>query len=177
MGIVDWVSEGRRARGESWDFTAWRGRNEIWTTWEREGKSGRRLLVRDSVILKGENIRGRMDNMGIFATVILHGPLFEHLTLFFLGEFKLLPRIGGRNWGPDGQVAKELTEREKWREGRLQREGRDGLVWTAARVRGCTIVKFGAREVEGAKVWLEGMLKEEGSVGREFGEGGLMCVR
>jgi urease accessory protein len=177
VGIVDWVSEGRRARGESWDFTAWRGRNEIWTTWERESKPGRRLLVRDSVILEGENIRVRMDNMGILATVILHGPVFELLTQFFLEEFKLLPRIGGRNWDPDGQVARELTGQEKWREGRLQREGRDGVVWTAARVRECTVVKFGAREVEGAKVWLEAMLKEDGSVGREFGEGGLMCVR
>ncbi len=177
VGIVDWVSEGRRARGERWDFAAWRGRNEIWTTWEREGRTGRRLLVRDSVILEGENIKERMDNMGIFATVILHGTLFEPLAQFFLQEFKLLPRIGGRNWGPDGQVAKELTKQEQWRERRLQKEDKDGFVWTAARVRGCAIVKFGAREVEGAKLWLGDMLKEEGSVGREFGEGGLMCVR
>ena len=133
--------------------------------------------MRDSVVLEGENIRARMDNMGIFATVILHGPLFESLMQFFLKEFRLLPRIGGRNWGPDGQVAKKPTGQEKWREERLQKEGRDGLIWTAARVRGCTIVKFGAREVEGARIWLGGMLKEEGTVGREFGEGALMCVR
>lgn len=177
VGFGDWVSEGRRARGESWDLTSWRGRNEIWSTWAHEGKEGRRLLVRDSVILEGENIKERMDNIGIFATVILHGPLFEPLTQFFLEEFKLLPRIGGRNWGPDGQVAKEQTDKERWREGRLQREGGDGLIWTAARVRGCTVIKFGAREVEGAKVWLEGMLKQEGSVVREFGDGALMCVR
>ena len=135
------------------------------------------MLIRDSVILEGEDINGRMDNTGIFATVVLHGPLFENLAHFFLEEFKLLPRIGARNWGPDGQVVKELTELEKWREGRLQRERMAGFIWTAARVRRCTVVKFGAREVEGAKVWLEAMLREEGSVAKEFGEGSLMCVR
>ena len=177
IGFVDWISEGRKARGESWAFTALKGRNEIWNTWVHEGQTEKRLLVRDNIILQGEDIRGRMDNMGIFATVILHGPLFERLAQFFLTEFKLLPRIGARNWGPDGEIAKELTESEKWREGRLQREAMGSLIWTAASVRGCTVVKFGARDVEGAKVWLEAMLREEGSVLREFGEGGLMCLR
>ena len=165
VGFVDWVSEGRRARGESWDFTTWRGRNEIWYIWKHAGKEAKRLLVRDSLILEGQNIRTRMESTGLFATLILHGPLFATIAEFFLEEFKLLPRIGGRNWDADGAVVEGLNEREKWRNARLEREARNGVIWTAAQARGCTVVKFGAKEVEGGKVWLDGMLREEGSVG------------
>lgn len=196
VGFVDWVSEGRTARGERWAFEKWRGRNEIWTSTATstplggiceegrtdEGPPTRRLLIRDSVILEGEEIAVRVDNMAIFGTLILHGPIFSPLSTFLLDEFNLLPRIGGRNWGPDptegeAAVEEDLTPRQKWRQERLTREARDGVLWTAARRRGCTIVKFAAGTVEGGRVWLGGMLREEGSVGREFGEGGLMGMR
>ena len=171
MGLVDWVNEGRKARGERWAFDGWRGRNEIWDV-EREGN--KRMLVRDAVVLEGKDIRGRMDGMGVFGTVILRGPLFKALGDFFVDEFEKLPRIGGRNWGT---VAKELTEMEKWRAGRVEREKADELLWTACHVRGCTIIKFSAKDVEGVKTWLANMLRREGTVGRECGEGGLMFVR
>lgn len=29
LGVLDWVSEGRRARRESWEMETWRGRNEV----------------------------------------------------------------------------------------------------------------------------------------------------
>jgi len=59
----------------------------------------------------------------------------------------------------------------------VRREKEDGLLWTSCFVRGCTVVKFTAREVEGARAWLRSMLREEGTVARECGEGGLMFVR
>ncbi len=174
MGFVDWVVEGRRARGESWILEAWRGKNEVWDIYG-EGKT--RLLFRDAVVLEGRDIRGRMDGMGVFGTMILRGPLFEELGNFLVGEFKALPRIGGRNWAGAGDEVRELTARERWRGERVKREKVDGVLWTACHVRGCTVVKFSAKEVEGAREWLGGMLREEGSVGREFGPGGLMFVR
>lgn len=181
---MDWVSEGRKARGERWAFAGWRGRNEVWEeVYYGEGlvlqqkKSRRRLLVRDAVVLDGKDVRGRMDGRGVFGTVLLRGPLFDALADFFVEEFKALPRIGGRNWSGTGDTVHELTEKEEWREKRLQREKDDGVLWTACHVRGCTVVKFAAIEVDGAKAWLRNMLKEEGSVGREFGDGGLMFVR
>ena len=176
---MDWVSEGRKARGEQWAFEAWRGRNEVWDAFGRgEGKEGKkRMLVRDAVVLEGRDIGERMDGKGVFGTVILRGSLFEGLGGFFVEEFGLLPRIGGRDWGVAGERVKELTDREKWRKERLRREKEDGVLWTACLVRGCTVVKFAAKEVEGARKWLGIMLREEGSVGREFGEGGLMFVR
>ncbi len=176
---MDWVSEGRKARGEQWAFETWRGRNEIWDVGgggeRREGK--KRMLVRDAVILEGNGIGERMDGKGVFGTVILRGKLFEGLGGFFVEEFGLLPRIGGRDWGVAGERVVELTDRERWRKERLRREKEDGVLWTACLVRGCTVVKFAAKEVEGARWWLGCMLREEGSVGREFGEGGLMFVR
>lgn len=173
---MDWVNEGRKARGERWAFEGWRGRNEIWEVYGEELQK-KRMLVRDAVVLDGKDIRGRMDAMGVFGTVLLRGPLFEPLADFFVEEFKALPRIGGRSWASASDTVQELTAREEWRKERLQRENEHGALWTACHVRGCTIIKFAAKEVEGAKEWLGSMLREEGSVGREFGDGGLMFVR
>ena len=183
---MDWVTEGRRARGEEWCFGGWSGKNEVWRI---SGSSGggdgevqgkRRLVLRDNVVLDGDkggemHLVKRMDGMGIFGTVICMGPLFESLGQFFVDEFKRLPRIGGRDWG-DGYVG-ELGNKEKRAGDRWRVEKDDGVLWTAASVRGLVLVKFGAREVEGARKWLGWMLREEGSLGREFGEGALMCVK
>ncbi|KAK4694933.1 urease accessory protein, partial [Lecanoromycetidae sp. Uapishka_2] len=176
LGFVDWVNEGRKARGEQWAFEAWRGRNEIWDIYG-EDLEKKRMLVRDAVILDGKDIAGRMDGMGVFGTVILRGPLFTSLADFFVNEFEALPRIGGRDWASATEPVKELTAKEEWRKRRLQREKVDGVVWTACHVRGCMVAKFSARELEGARWWLGSMFREEGSIGRECGEGGLMFVR
>lgn len=191
LGAVDWVSEGRRARGESWGMDGWRGRNEIWgvvpATRDQSGKEQEReqraLMVRDSVILHPDGAQGGIaalvGNAGVFGTLLLYGPLFSSLSAFFVSEFGSLPRIGGRNWGSDDQPKKEsLSARQRWRTSRLEKEKADGVLWTAATVRGgVTVVKFAASEVEGGRAWMGAMLKEEGTVGREFGAGGLMFVR
>ncbi|KAG7002388.1 hypothetical protein G7Y79_00027g060800 [Physcia stellaris] len=179
LGLLDWVSEGRRARGESWEFEGWRGRNEVWTITrsKEEDTEKRRLLLRDSVILEGREIKKRMEGLGIFGTLILVGPILQSLAVFFTSEFAALPRIGGRNWDTP-TVAPTLTPREKWRVERQAKEKIDEVTWTAARVRSdrAVVVKFGARDVQGAREWLGAMLREEGSVAREFGEGALMGV-
>ena len=186
VGIVDWVTEGRKARGESWEFTFWKGRNEIWELRgavpgkSRDGEATKRvLLLRDSVILSGPSIAARMDSMGVFGTVILYGPHFQRLGRFFVDEFKALPRIGGRNWGDDASdgVVEGSTARERWRMERNKQESADLILWTACNLRGCTVVKFSAKDLEGAKNWLGSMLVEEGSIARDFGPGGLMLVR
>ena len=191
LGAIDWVSEGRRARGESWGMDGWRGRNEIWgvipaikdQTGNELRQEQRMLMVRDSVILHPDSVQGGIAalvaNAGVFGTLLLYGPLFSSLSAFFVSEFGTLPRIGGRNWGSDEQPMKEsLSARQRWRTSRLEKEKADGVLWTAAKVRGgVMVVKFAAREVEGGRSWLGAMLSEEGTVGREFGEGGLMFVR
>jgi len=50
-------------------------------------------------------------------------------------------------------------------------------MWTAARVRSLVLLKFAAQETEGARKWLGDMCRWEGSVGRDFGDGGLMSLR
>ena len=182
----------------------WRSRDDV--------VEGGRLVVRDCVVLEdnkrshgddgeegqegGEEVKNRMDGMGVVGTLILLGPVFESLAGFFVGEFEGLERIGGRDWGggggggvsDDGGVEgggddekkqREERRRERWRAGRQRMESEQGVVWTACHVRGrkCCVVKFMAREMQGARDWLGGMLREEGTVGREFGEGGLMFVR
>lgn len=178
--VCDWVSEGRSARGEKWGFWKYGSRNEIWAVEGGADAGKKRLLLRDNLILDGEgeeaNLAGKMDNLGVFGTLILHGPLFASLGDYFLHEFKALPRIGGRQW--DKSVENDdLVDEERRRAARVKREKDDNLLWTAAQVRGFVVVKFGARAVEGARTWLRNIIREEGGVEKEFGERALHCLR
>ncbi|KAI4124891.1 MAG: hypothetical protein LQ347_005559 [Umbilicaria vellea] len=123
-----------------------------------------------------EGLLGSMDGLGVFGTLILKGPLLEGLGRFFLEEFKLLPRIGSRNWGEAAAVP-VLSAEEVKRVARHKLEKLDGVLWTAASVRGLVLVKFGAREVEGARKWLGSMVKREESIQRDFGDGALIALR
>ncbi|KAG6357119.1 hypothetical protein INS49_014996 [Diaporthe citri] len=200
--LLDWVTQGRSARGEDWDLVKWIGRNEVWwssgaaatttttsTTAPQSSSSGR-LLVRDAVKLDGRaslsaaagGLRSTMHGLGIFGTLILRGPLTRSLGEFFVAEFAALPRIGARDWRTD--EARQLAEDEGardphvvWREERLEMEGREKVLWSAASVRGCVVVKFGAATVEAGRTWIGSMLVKEGSVEEHFGDQALMCVR
>ncbi|KAH0535971.1 hypothetical protein FGG08_007128 [Glutinoglossum americanum] len=177
--VLDWVSEGRTARGERWEFESWKGRNEVWSLEEPA-----RLLLRDNVILGGagqsslhqfnnETLESRMDGLSVFGTLIVRGPLFASLSDFLLQEFSALPRIGsgGQSWNSEASPAAIDPKRAP----RLAREQSDGILWTAAALRGFVVVKLGARSVEGARNWLRDMVGE--TVERDFGEGGLLCLR
>ncbi|KAF1837781.1 urease accessory protein UreD [Decorospora gaudefroyi] len=175
--VCDWVTSGRSARGENWDMYEYKSRNEVWTA-EETGK--RRLLVRDNLILDKHGktempLSWRMDNYSVFGTVIIRGPIFSSLSKFFLDEFEALSRIGGRNWGD--AVQPELLPHEQRRYERQQREKTDGLIWSAANVRGFVLVKFASREVEGSRKWLRDMMKEEGSLLHKFGERAMLCLK
>ena len=206
LGLLDWVTEGRRARGESWVLGEWRGVNEVWrndqTTKEAAISSGntevtRWLLLRDTLHLSppssasGKTLSQQMEGMGIFGTLILLGPVFTSLADFFVEEFEKMPRIGGRDWGDTVKIGHSNSSAdadisgldrgelsvEQWREERIKREKMDRVLWNAARVRGCVVVKFAAREAEGARSWVGAMIGREGSIRREFGDGGLMALR
>ena len=184
--LLDWVSAGRTARGEDWDLGAWSGRNEVWSV-AQHGK-GARLLLRDNVLLEGDasgadgnDLRKRMQRMGIFGTLVLRGPLVDSLAAFFLSEFAALPRIGARDFRSQEKMDKDsgvvLSHQDSWRKARLKQEMEAGLLWSAAKVRGCTVVKFGARTVEGGRMWIGSMVKQEDSISRHFGPESIMCVR
>ena len=191
--LLDWVSAGRTARGEDWDLWEWSGRNEVWAAAVagqegEEEKKKERLLLRDKVVLEGDRdglkgmaLKERMSGLGVFGTLVLKGPLVESLAEFFVEEFTALPRIGAQDFRSqetkDIDTGVALAPREIWRRARLEQEKEDGLLWSAARVRGCTVVKFGARAVEGGRTWIGSMIGEEGSVEQHFGEAALMCVR
>lgn len=193
--LLDWVTQGRSARGEDWDLVKWIGRNEVW--WSSgapatasKGINSGRLLVRDAVKLDGRaslsaaagDLRSTMHGLGIFGTLILRGPLTRSLGEFFVAEFAALPRIGARDWRTE--EARRLAEDEGardphvvWREERLEMERREKVLWSAASVRGCVVVKFGATTVEAGRMWIGSMLAKEGSVEEHFGDQALMCVR
>ncbi|KAF2126419.1 urease accessory protein UreD [Dothidotthia symphoricarpi CBS 119687] len=175
--VCDWVTSGRSARGENWDIHEYKSRNEVWSI-DAVGK--KRLLLRDNLVLDKQGktnmqLSARMDNFSVFGTLILRGPLFSSLSKFFLDEFEALPRIGGRNWDDTKQL--ELTPKEERRAYRQQREKADGLIWSAANVRGFVLVKFASRDVEGSRNWLRDMIREDGSVSRTFGERAMLCLK
>ncbi|KAL1858242.1 hypothetical protein Daus18300_009988 [Diaporthe australafricana] len=192
--LLDWVTQGRGARGEDWDLVRWVGRNEVWWSAGGDGvatgQGGGRLLVRDAVKLDGrtslsavvKDLKSSMHGLGIFGTLILRGPLTKSLGEFFVAEFAALPRIGARDWRTE--EAKQLAEDEEvrdphmvWREERLEMERRERVLWSAANVRGCVVVKFGAATVEAGRMWIGSMLAKEGSIEEHFGDQALMCVR
>ncbi|KAH8771883.1 UreD urease accessory protein-domain-containing protein [Diaporthe sp. PMI_573] len=198
--LLDWVTQGRSARGEDWDLVRWVGRNEVWwssgatatTSPTAKSQSSGRLLVRDAVKLDGraslslsaaaKDLRSTMHGLGIFGTLILRGPLTKSLGEFFVAEFAALPRIGARDWSTEEakQPAEEEAARDPhlvWREDRLEMEKREKVLWSAASVRGCVVVKFGAATVEAGRLWIGSMLAKEGSVEEHFGDQALMCVR
>jgi urease accessory protein len=173
----DWVTSGRSARGENWDIHEYKSRNEVWTC-DDVGK--KRLLLRDNLILDKQGrtdmaLSSRMDGYSVFGTLIIRGQVFSSLSQFFLNEFEVLPRIGGRNWGD--VVQPDLTPAEQRRYDRQQRETVDGLIWSAANVRGFVLVKFASREIEGSRNWIRDMIKEDGSVLQAFGERAILCLK
>lgn len=183
--LLDWVTQGRWARGEDWSFVRWKGRNEIWLA---DGSSSKkpRLLVRDSVILDeasrdltGMPLRSSAHGHGIFGTLILRGEQMKKLGVFFLAEFSALPRLGIKDFrsaeAREKEESSQSTE-EQWRRGRLGMEREHGILWSAASVRGCVIVKFGAATVEGARVWIGEMLRKEATISNLFGDQALMCL-
>jgi urease accessory protein len=184
--LLDWVTQGRTARGENWSLTRWAGRNEVWVP-ETSRPEGERLLVRDTVILDAEQpqatmpgLRESMSRMGIFGTLLLRGPLVKALGEFFLAEFAALPRLGARDFRSDEARRadiEELSPLEKWRAERIGTEKENGLLWSAANVRGCVVVKFGAPDVEAGREWIGAMLVWQGSIADIFGNQALMCVR
>jgi urease accessory protein len=184
--LLDWVSNGRTARGENWDCSSWRGRNEIWIAGEAGKKN--RLALRDNVFLEGDSmdqcdmkLKNKMHGLGLFGTLILKGLLVEPLAGFFVAEFASLPRIGARDFRSEEAVEKdgkvELSGQALWRAQRLEKEKDDGILWSTAKVRGCTVVKFGAHTVEGGRTWIGSMIRKEGSIQQIFGDDAVMCLK
>lgn len=172
--VLDWVSEGRRARGESWTLSSWKGRNEVR---HNDESSAGRLLLRDALFLHegdaGAGLAQKTKNMGIFGTLIVYGPMFNELGKFIMQEFSAQPRLGAKVWD-SRQVktgAKGVVEPSQ------AVEDSDGLLWTAANVRGFVLVKFGSTEVDGARRWLRDLLQRQGTVETEFGQQSLLCLR
>ena len=177
--VLDWVSNGRPANGENWSFFHYGSRNEIYLS---QPQATSRLLLRDNVLLddegKDSSVAARMDELGVFGTLILYGPMFTQMGQYFVDEFKALPRIGGRKWDSGSDSGEEDVDHlTAQRLERQRRELDDGLMWSAAAMRGCVVVKFGAREVEGGRRWLRHMVQMEGTVVRHFGERALLCLR
>ncbi|KAG9851030.1 urease accessory protein UreD, partial [Aureobasidium melanogenum] len=184
--VLDWVCQGRKALGEDWNFFKYSSKNEVWLVNGSHGTDDKRLLLRDNVTLDASDeaiqtsLARRMDGLGAFGTLILYGPVFASLAAFFMDEFKSIPRIGGRKWDSGNEADDATQDLEPLvikRKARQKQESSDGLLWTAAIIRGCVVVKFGAREVEGGKRWLRSMLDTEGSVPTRFGERSLLCLR
>ncbi|KAH8146243.1 uncharacterized protein LAJ45_09685 [Morchella importuna] len=165
--LLDWVSEGRTARGERWDLAHFESRNEIYTTITASGH--RRLLLRDALILDsealgGEGLCGRMDGFSCVATLIVRGPRFAGLAEWALQRYTDEPRIGGKGFAV--KVSEDEAQKRKWE-----------VLWTATSVRGFVLMKVSGKELEEVRGFLKEFLEDEGSVVREFGGDALRCLQ
>lgn len=185
--LLDWVTQGRAARGEDWSFARWVGRNEVWARGD-PATAQDRLLVRDNIVLDGaaeevhaKTLRDTMHGHAVFGTLILRGSLTKSLGQFFLSEFAALPRLGARDFrsaeARERDEAAAQTPLARWRLSRQKEEQAGGILWSAAHVRGCVVVKFGAATVEAGRRWIGSMLIQEKSIESHFGEQALLCVR
>ncbi|KAK5993258.1 putative urease accessory protein ureD-like [Cladobotryum mycophilum] len=185
--VLDWVTQGRVARGENWSFFKWIGRNEVWLQAVDAAKKDR-LLIRDTVILSedwsstiGLPLRDTMHKLSIFGTLILRGPIMGPIGDFFMAEFAALPRLGSRDFRSKEEAKeaedKNISDLELWRSRRIGMEKTNGVLWSAAQVRGCVIVKFASTTVQSGREWIGSMLVREGTIAAYFGDPALMCVR
>lgn len=159
--MLDWVSEGRTARGEKWGFWKWAGRNEIYLAPSDDSDAKGRLLLRDAVILDDTpdptgsslsvsgSISKKTHGLGVVGTLILHGTLFASLATFFMEQFAAQPRIGGRNWSTGTQSQTNTSDSTTADHTRIDPAAKrklmlaqihaqalkDGVIWTAARTR------------------------------------------
>ncbi|TGZ84687.1 UreD-domain-containing protein [Ascodesmis nigricans] len=181
--ILDWYTEGRSARNEKWAFESFESRNDVYIDLpspQSEGEQSNtpnqlplrtsKLLLRDTQILTRDpsaaldELQSRMDFMSVFATLLVRGPRFEKLQSGLLRRYSEEPRIGARNW--HGEKKEKIRRFE-------------GVVWTAAKVRGFVAVKAGGRVLEDVRAFLRSCLEEEGEeeVIGEFGRGVVMCLQ
>lgn len=186
--LLDWVTQGRLARGEDWSFLRWKGRNEVWLCHGSAAEhASRRLLVRDAIVLDGKvhgttgrPLKSSLHTKGVIGTLILRGPHMDALGNFFLAEFGALPRLGIKDFRTAEAKAMEdsqMSAHQTWREKRREMERTHEVVWSAARVRGCVVVRFGAGTVESGRLWVGEMLQKQGSVADTYGEQALMCLK
>ncbi|KAF8474019.1 UreD urease accessory protein-domain-containing protein [Kalaharituber pfeilii] len=184
--LLDWVSEGRTARGEKWQLKRYTSRNEVFENSHEDLPGGRRLLLRDSLILQGddnsservETLVSRMDGLSCVSTLAIRGPKFARLSAYILSRFQSEPRLGsggkGWNWDKNRQEGGNSQFRD--------------ILWTAANVRGFVLVKVSAKEIEQARRFLRDLLLEGQTITgkedddtapdvvREFGLGSLRCL-
>ncbi|RPB29920.1 UreD-domain-containing protein [Terfezia boudieri ATCC MYA-4762] len=178
--VLDWVSEGRTARGEKWELKKFSSRNDVFQEGHEDLPNGKRLLLRDSLILQGEgleSLNSRMDSLSCVSTLIIRGPRFTNLASYILERFELEPRIGngGKGWNWD-KNSQDEGSKSQFR----------NILWTAASVRGFVLVKVSAKELEEARRFLRDLLLQGRSavdtqdpvpdIVREFGVGSLRCL-
>ncbi|KAF8421023.1 UreD urease accessory protein-domain-containing protein [Tirmania nivea] len=186
--ILDWVSEGRTARGEKWELKKFSSRNDLFEEGHEDLPNGRRLLLRDSLILHGddsdhagnrgpESLSSKLGGLSCVSTLIIRGPRFTNLAASILRRFELEPRIGsgGKGWNWDKNRQDE-GNKSQFRD----------ILWTAAIVRGFVLVKVSAKELEEARRFLRDLLLQGRSavdtqdpapdIVREFGVGSLRCL-
>lgn len=185
--ILDWISEGRSARGEQWELKDLTSRNEVYELGHDNFPGGKRLLFRDSLILAGdegsreddESLKSRMDGLVCICTLIVRGPKFANLSAHILSRFQSEPRIGkgGRGWNWDKNKQDE-NSMPKFKD----------ITWSTSEVRGFVLVKVSGKEIEEVRRFLRDVLLEGKNVNaddvdevspdiiREYGLGSLRCL-
>ncbi|KAJ6519698.1 UreD urease accessory protein-domain-containing protein [Mycena sanguinolenta] len=145
LAVLDWVTSGRKSRGEEWVFSRYYSVNEIVV-------DGRRV-AKDVMLLENEatttklpvrTLASKLDPYGCYATLLLYGPQLAGVMSALAEEYSQI------------QVFKSNE--------------RAGLLWSLSELgNGGCIVRIAGKETEDVKKWLARALRPlEMVVGREI---------
>lgn len=137
--VLDWITSGRIARGEEWDFDRYRSTNEIWI--------GEKRLIRDALLLEKNNgsnraMKDRMRSYSCYATLFLVGP-------------RVTPILTKLTSSYDGISI-------------FQQSQPPGILWSLSRAADGCVVRVAGDETEQVKLWIKHSLQDlESDVGTE----------
>ncbi|KDQ63398.1 hypothetical protein JAAARDRAFT_377342 [Jaapia argillacea MUCL 33604] len=100
--LLDWITSGRKSRGEEWEFSRYYSTNELWVD--------RKRIVKDVLLLQDEELDvkplpprklcDRLSPYSCYATVILYGPLVESTIQHLAGMYEAMT-VFKRSTAPD----------------------------------------------------------------------------
>lgn len=134
--VLDWFTSGRKNMGEDWSFSRYLSTNEVWVDGQRIAKDN--MLLENQIpdahsLLGSRNLASRLSPYSCYATLLLHGPLLEHIVQELSNQFTRLT------------VFKCAAPND--------------LIWSLSPISANgAIVRVGGKDVESVKNWLKSSL-------------------
>lgn len=129
--VLDWLTSGRRTRGEDWAFSRYYSANEIWADGKRIAKDVMLLEDKEVYPPAPRTLRDRLTPYSCYAMLILYGPLVQAIIEGMIAQYdrisvlkarappdmlwSLSPMTSGEaSWAIVRVAGKETEEVKRW---------------------------------------------------------------